>query len=207
MNKFDKVVKKGKRARLSALAQQVEALLRQAGDLAEEIGDPDAGYVFVSNLDKGALTTYMIGHTAHLGAAVAESARRNHGLELIVTNAAVELLNEGRIEVRAASAAPAAAPAAGVVGEGDKLLDLCAKGIAAFRAQAAIESLLDVLKWLVPLVPKTRLDGDAEGAIHAAKFTGEEMVSDLRKKVSAIEKQVVPPLPAAQLLFTLSANN
>ena len=78
MNKYDAIIKKSKQARLNALGLQVESLLRQAGDLCEELGLEDRGYLYISNLDEGQLTAYMVGYSGHLRAAIAELGRQNH---------------------------------------------------------------------------------------------------------------------------------
>ena len=77
MNKFDIIVCKSKLKRLSSIALQIESLLRQAGDLAEELDDPGIGYFFVSTLDQDSLSCYCVGDSRQLGHAAKEGAERN----------------------------------------------------------------------------------------------------------------------------------
>jgi len=77
MNKFDSIVRKSKLKRLSSIALQIESLLRQAGDLAEELDDHSIGYFFVSTLDQNSLSCFCVGDSRQLGHAAKEGAERN----------------------------------------------------------------------------------------------------------------------------------
>ena len=102
MNKFDQVVKNGKRARLSIIACQIEALLRQAGDLVEEIGDKGTGYLFISTLDKDMHTSFMIGNTVDLALSLIEAGAKNPGFNEVLTASATSLYKMGIIRIDSA---------------------------------------------------------------------------------------------------------
>ena len=97
MNKFDKVVRDSQQKRLNGLATQIEALLRQAGDLCETMDDPDVGYLFIGNLDRGQLTAYMVGNNGLLSSAIAAAGRRNHLMGDVLLDGALAIDDEDTI--------------------------------------------------------------------------------------------------------------
>lgn len=94
MNKFDEIVRKAKYKRLSTLALQIEALLRQAGDLAEELDDDSVGYFFLSTLDAGSLSCFTVGTAGNLAQSLDESCRRDPKVWELLTHAAACLPDE-----------------------------------------------------------------------------------------------------------------